>query len=90
MSADSINSRIRSFIFQKFPVAKKRSISDDAPLLGSGIIDSLGTLTVVNFLEESFAIKISDEELTPDNFACINSLVRFVELKKGQVGVLAG
>jgi acyl carrier protein len=90
MSADSINSRIRSFIFQKFPVAKKRSISDDAPLLGSGIIDSLGTLTVVNFLEESFAITISDEELTPDNFACINSLVRFVELKKGPVGVLAG
>jgi acyl carrier protein len=89
MSADSINSRIRSFIFQKFPVAKKRSISDDAPLLGSGIIDSLGTLTVVNFLEQSFAITVSDEELTPDNFANINSIVRFVEQKKGKVGVFA-
>jgi acyl carrier protein len=86
MNPDSINSRIRSFIFQTFPVARKRAINDDAPLLGSGIIDSLGTLTVVNFLEQSFTIKISDEELTPDNFTNINSLVRFVERKKGQVG----
>ncbi len=89
MNADSISSRIRSFIFQTFPVARKRAISDDAPLLGSGIIDSLATLTVVNFLEQSFTINISDEELTPDNFMNISSLARFVERKKGRVGVLA-
>jgi|HubBroStandDraft_3_1064219.scaffolds.fasta_scaffold57023_1 acyl carrier protein len=89
MNSDSISSRIRSFILQTFPVARKRAISDDAPLLGSGIIDSLATLDVVDFLEQSFAIKIADDELTPDNFMNINSLARFVEKKKARVGVLA-
>jgi len=76
-------------LFQTFPAARKRAITDDAPLLGSGIVDSLGMLTVLDFLERSFLIKISDDELTPDNFASIQRLVSFVEKKKGEVGVLA-
>jgi len=60
-------------------------MNDDVQLLESGIVDSLGTLDIVNFLEQTFAIKIADEELTPENFACIRQLAKFVNKKKSLV-----
>ena len=87
--SDSIAQQIRSFISRTFPGARKRAMSDDVPLLESGIVDSLGTLDVVSFLEQSFAIQVSDDELTPQNFATIRSLAAFVEEKKARVGVPA-
>ena len=35
-------SRIRSFIAQTFPLARRRNITDDGNLLSSGVMDSLG------------------------------------------------
>jgi acyl carrier protein len=84
-----IHSAIRSFIVQKFPAAKKRALDDSVPLLASGIVDSLGMLDLVSFLEESFAIQLLDDELTPENFANIGTLASFVEQKKAQIGVEA-
>jgi acyl carrier protein len=77
------HSQIRSFILEKFPAARKRALSDDLPLLESGIIDSLGVLDVVGFLQRTFNIKIEDEELTPDNFGNIKCMASFVEHKIG-------
>jgi len=74
--------QIRSFILGKFPAAKKRGLNDELPLLETGIVDSLGVLDVVGFLEQTFHIKIDDDELIPDNFASIRCMVAFVEKKK--------
>jgi len=73
--------QIRSFILGKFPAAKKRGLNDELPLLETGIVDSLGVLDVVGFLEQTFHIKIDDDELIPDNFASIRCMVAFVEQK---------
>jgi hypothetical protein len=42
---NSTNTRILTFVVQKFPAARKRAINDDLRLLEAGIIDSLGVLT---------------------------------------------
>jgi acyl carrier protein len=73
--------RIRSFILEKFPAARKRGLNDELPLLEAGIVDSLGVLDVIGFLEQTFHIKIDDDELMPDNFANVRSMVAFVERK---------
>ncbi len=72
---------VRSFVLEKFPAAKNRAFNDDLPLLESGIIDSLGVLDVVGFLEQTFQIRIEDDELTPDNFANVRCMVAFVARK---------
>jgi acyl carrier protein len=66
---------------QNFPVAKKRAFDDDLQLVQSGIIDSLGVLSVVGFLEQTFKITVDDDELSPDNFSSVRSLVSFVQRK---------
>jgi acyl carrier protein len=86
----STTSRIRLFVGQKFPSAKKKAIGDDTLLLESGVVDSLGMLDVVAFLEQTFGITVTDDELTPDNFGSIASLSAFVENRKSQVEVTAG
>ena len=46
------------------------------------LIDSLGILDLVAFLEETFGVQASDEDLNPENFDGIATLVRFVESKR--------
>lgn len=86
---NGIHPRIRTFILEKFPAARKRGFGDDLPLLESGIVDSLGVLDVVGFLEQTFNVRVDDDELTPENFANLRCLVSFVERKRGQVEVPA-
>lgn len=73
--------RIGGFIVEKFPLARKRPIANADNLLESGIIDSLGILDLVSFLEQEFTIAVADDELIPENFESVDRLSRFVEHK---------
>lgn len=86
---EKLASSIRSFILQHFPAARKSLVDDQVPLLSSGIVDSLGMLDLVSFLEKSFSIQIADEELTPENFATVATLASFVQTKRPRVGAAA-
>lgn len=63
---------------------KHATISDDEPLIESGIIDSLGIMKLIGFLEEEAAIQITDEELIPENFATVAAIVALVQKKQGK------
>ena len=71
---------IREFIQENLVKDKiNRTVGVGDDLINSGIIDSLGILKLLAFLESSFSIHIADEELIPENFdsvASINSLIR--------------
>jgi acyl carrier protein len=59
----------------------KQSLDPDEDLLGQRIIDSLGILKLVVYLEQAHGIKVMDEEIVPENFQSLNSMVKFVEQK---------
>ena len=86
---DSIRTQIHAFIVGKVPASRRKSFHDEVQLLGSGIIDSLTMLDVVAFIENSFGIKVLDEELMPENFGSVNSLVAFVDRKVSQARICA-
>ena len=71
--------RIREFVLRKFPLARKRKVANGDNLLESGVIDSLGVLEIVEFLQQEFAVAVADEDLTPENFQNIECMARFVE-----------
>jgi acyl carrier protein len=81
MSADAIRGQLKSFITKQFPLARKRNLGIDDRLLGEGIIDSLGVLDIVGYLESEFRISIGDDDLTPENFETLGRLTAFVERK---------
>ncbi|SRR6266849_6635863 len=80
----SIEQRIHSFLLEKFPLARKAGIGKDTALLEKGILDSLGILDVVSFLESEFSMVVSDDELVPDNFQTLGTLSAFVLKKTGK------
>jgi acyl carrier protein len=59
----------------------RESLSPDEDLLAQGIIDSLGVVRLIASLEKAFGIKIVDEDVVPENFQTLASLVGFVEQK---------
>jgi acyl carrier protein len=76
----AVAGRIRSFLNRQFPLIK--NVGDEQALLEGGLIDSLGILDVVSFLEREFNIAVADEELLPENFGTVRDLVQFVITKQ--------
>lgn len=74
--------QIRQFITSNFYVPDDAALDDDASLLDRGIIDSTGVMEVIGFLEETFGIKVQDEELVPENLDSIGRITAFVEGKR--------
>jgi acyl carrier protein len=60
----------------------KQSIEPDDDLITSGLIDSMGILKLAAFMEKKFGIKITDDDMLPDNFRSIDCLHKFIELKR--------
>jgi acyl carrier protein len=79
---NAIAQRIQQFLLGKYSLARKRSLSLEEPLLETGVLDSLGILDVVEFLECNFGVRFEDEDLTPENFETISRLAQFVEAKR--------
>ena len=72
---------IREFVYGRFPLAKHHAVQDDDSLIEKGIIDSLGVLDMVLFIENRFEIMLSDEEVVGQTFESIASLAAFVGRK---------
>jgi acyl carrier protein len=72
---------VREFILKQFPLARKHRVNNSDPLLGSGILDSLGVLEIVTFIEQEYGIAVSDEDLIPENFETIDYIAAFIQSK---------
>ncbi len=73
--------KIRAFVIENYLFGEEGKLGNDDSFLETGIIDSTGVLELVRFLEATFAIKVADEELTPDNLDSINKVVAYLQTK---------
>lgn len=83
MQTQTTQDRVRDFVFKQFPLVRKQGLKPGDKWLESGILDSLGILDLVHFLEQEFSLQISDDELVPENFESLESVVSFVQKKTG-------
>jgi acyl carrier protein len=78
-----IKDEIKQFITEKFLFNSDDPPGDDVSLLETNIVDSVGILEIVAFLESHFKVKVEDEELTAANLDSINRIANFIEKKRG-------
>jgi acyl carrier protein len=72
--------RVRDFIVDELRWRGDRAVlTDDYLLLENGVIDSLGLLRIVEFLESQYGVEIDDRELVPTNFATLAAIARLAE-----------
>jgi methoxymalonate biosynthesis acyl carrier protein len=63
-------------------VAGNLGFSDD--LIESEILDSLGIMKLILFLENNYSVKISDDDLTLENFTSILSINSLIDRKRAE------
>ncbi len=82
---------VREFIVDNFLFGQEDDqLANDTSLLQAGVIDSTGVLELVVFLEESYTIKVEDDELVPENLDSIVNLARFIQTKTASAAVAGG
>ena len=75
--------QVRQYILENFLFSTDTSLLGlDESFLERGLIDSTGMLEVILFLEESFGIKVADNEMVPENLDSVNRIAAFIGRKK--------
>ena len=75
--------KLENFLLNEIVVDQNiESISPDDDLIMQGIIDSLGIMKLVAYLEDTCKIMISDDDLIPENFQTIERLEKLIEMKR--------
>jgi acyl carrier protein len=53
-------------------------------LLSEGIIDSLGMMKLIRFIEDKFDLKVRPEDMTIENFTSIETISNYIQGRKSR------
>lgn len=82
MNTAPVMDRTRAFILENFLYMRSDvTFADSDSLLRHGIIDSLGVVELVEFLQQTFDVAIGDDEITEENLGSLSAIGRYVTRK---------
>ena len=84
LQAGAVERAVTSFIVDNFLFGNAAEAPAPATsFMETGLIDSTGVLELVAFVESTYAIKVGDDELVPENLDSVANLAAFVAKKAG-------
>jgi acyl carrier protein len=84
MQESELRAKIREYLLANFKFGGSRTeLKDGDSFLDTGIVDSTGVLMVVEFVQDTFKIKVEDADMLPENLDSVDNLVRFVSGRLG-------
>ncbi len=82
IQTQAIEQDLRDFIARNLLYSTEGfAYSDEASLLREGIIDSLGVVELVEFVQKQFGIKVDQQEVIPEHFDSVARLAAYVRHK---------
>ena len=79
----STKQMIRDYILNELVQDKQHAeLQDSDQLIENGVIDSLGIIKLIGFLEDNLSIQVGDDELIPENFSSVDTISALVDSKK--------
>jgi acyl carrier protein len=77
-----IISDIRAYITENFLYARPNYIvGEDEHMMEKGVVDSMGIVELITFLQDQFGVEPADDEVTEENFATLRRMAGFVMRK---------
>ena len=61
---------------------QSQAIDSNTDLLGLGLLDSIGLVGLIAFVEEQFGIPLADDDIAPELFETPQTIAHFVEAKR--------
>lgn len=81
---DEVKAQVRRFMEDNFIMgAGGVALADGDSFLEHHVLDSTGFLELITYLEETFAIKVGDDEMVPENLDSLDNIARFLARKRG-------
>lgn len=79
---DEIARTVKEFILEEFlPGEDPEELTEETQLFSTGVLDSLASLKLVEFLEEQFGIDVEAHDVVADNLDTLLSIANFVQSK---------
>lgn len=75
-----IKDKIKEYILES-TFEDVKNITDDTLIFEEGVLDSMGLLFLIEFLQEEFNVTTNDDELVVQNFESINKIVAYLNSK---------
>ena len=83
MELEQLKSKVKDYILREFlPGESPEALNDSTPLISGGILDSIATLKLVSFLEESFGIALEAHDVDADHLDTIEKIADLVKARK--------
>jgi len=78
-----IREEIKQFILE-YSYLSDDQVKNDTLIFAQGIMDSMGFISIISFIEENFSVTTLDHEMIETNFESINAITEFV-IKKNEL-----
>lgn len=78
--ADDLKNLIIDYVKREYlEEDSEEEVTENTPLISSGIVDSFSMVSLKTFLEKKFNIKIPDDKATPEAFDTVNNMVNLLK-----------
>ncbi|MBF4463173.1 MULTISPECIES: acyl carrier protein [unclassified Rathayibacter] len=79
LDPDEVVQALRVYLVEEFlPGTAPERVGTDLDLMNSGVIDSLGLLKLIAWIESRFEVGVDDTDLDPENFRSLTAIAGFV------------
>lgn len=86
----NVQSALLQFIQSELAIGRRQPIEAEDDLFTSGILDSLGVLQMVLFIEEQFGVKVPDEDVVFENFQSVAAIDAYLSKQRGEAAADEG
>lgn len=74
--------KIANYITSEFYSGENMQLATDEDLLNAGLIDSMGLMKIIQFIEEEFDFKVGPEDMTIEHFISVDAMADYIATKK--------
>ena len=83
MTHDEVVAAARAFVMENFLYTHPDAVLPaDEPLLGAGIIDSMGVIELVDWMASTWDVYVEDDEITEENLGSLAAIAGYVCRKR--------
>ena len=84
MDEQTVLARTRGYVQEAFLYMRPGlALRDHDRLLEKGVIDSMGVLELIGFLETEFGVAVRDDEISEENLGSLDGIARYVVSRRG-------
>jgi len=81
-----IREKVRAYLDENFLyMMPDFELADDDRLLERGVVDSMGIVEMLTFVEDQFGVKPADDDISEANFGSVRAIVQFISARAATI-----